>query len=193
MTADFDRFFSAHIEVVKDAVSLRPQADAAAEAIVAALSRGHKLICMGNGGSASQASHMAGELTGRFKANRVALPAINLSSDGSTVTCIGNDYGFESIFERQVEAFTASGDIVLGLTTSGKSENVVRAMRKAKDIGAITIAMTGSRGLAGCEADHLLAVPSDVTAHIQELHLMLIHYWCMAIDARFSSSANQST
>ena len=190
MSPDIERFFSSHIEVVQSALSLRPQADAAAEAIVAALGEGKKLICMGNGGSASQASHMAGELTGRFKANRAPLPAISLSSDGSTVTCISNDYGFESLFERQVEAFTAAGDIVLGLTTSGKSENVVRAMRKAKQLGAQTIALTGARGLSGCEVDHLIAVPSDVTAHIQELHLMLLHYWCMAIDARFSAVAN---
>jgi D-sedoheptulose 7-phosphate isomerase len=188
MTIDLDQFFLAHADVVKSSSTLRPQADAAAEAIVAALSSGHKLICMGNGGSASQASHMAGELTGRFKANRDPLPAISLSSDASTVTCISNDYGFESLFERQVKAFAVPGDVVLGLTTSGESENVLRAMRKAKEVGATTIALTGARGLAGCEVDHVLAVPSDVTAHIQELHLMLLHYWCMAIDARFSSS-----
>jgi len=188
MTIQLDEFFSAHIDVVKSASALRPQADAASQAIVDALLRGNKLICMGNGGSASQASHMAGELTGRFKANRAALPAINLSSDGSTVTCISNDYGFESVFDRQIEAFTAAGDIVLGLTTSGKSENIVRAMRKAKQLGAVTIALTGSRGLVGCEADHMLAVPSDVTAHIQEVHLMLLHYWCMRIDSEFANS-----
>jgi D-sedoheptulose 7-phosphate isomerase len=187
MNLDLDQFFSAHIEVVKAAASLRPQADAAGSAIVDALLSGNKLVCMGNGGSASQASHMAGELTGRFKASRAPLPAISLSSDGSTVTCISNDYGFESLFERQVEAFTAAGDIVLGLTTSGKSENVVRAMRKASQLGGKTVALTGARGLVGCEVDHLIAVPSEVTAHIQELHLMMLHYWCMMIDARFSA------
>ena len=187
MTLDLETFFSAHTDVVKSAASLRPQADAASDAIVAALSRGNKLICMGNGGSASQASHMAGELTGRFKANRAALPAINLSSDGSTVTCISNDYGFDSVFERQVEAFVSKGDVVLALTTSGKSANVVRAIQKAKELGAATIALTGSRGLVGCDADHLLAIPSDVTAHIQEVHLMLLHYWCMMIDDAFAN------
>ena len=189
MTLDLERFFSAHIDVVKSSASLREEADAAARAIVTALSQGQKLICMGNGGSASQASHMAGELTGRFKENRKPLPAISLSADASTVTCISNDYGFESLFERQVEAFAAKGDVVLGLTTSGKSENVVRAMRKAKEMGAVTIALTGSRGLVGCDVDHLLAVPSDVTAHIQELHLMLLHFWCVEIDRRFLDSA----
>jgi D-sedoheptulose 7-phosphate isomerase len=185
MNPDLDQFFSAHVEVVKAAASLRGQVDAAGNAMIAALLGGNKLICMGNGGSASQASHMAGELTGRFKADRAPLPAISLSSDGSTVTCISNDYGFESLFERQVEAFTSAGDVVLGLTTSGKSENVVRAMRKAKQLGAMTIALTGSRGLLGCDVDHSIAVPSDVTAHVQEVHLMLLHYWCMAVDAAF--------
>ncbi len=187
MTPKLGEFFSAHIDVVNAAKSLRAQADAAANAIVSALSSGHKLICMGNGGSASQASHMAGELTGRFKLNRSPLPAINLSSDGSTVTCISNDFGFESLFERQIQAFTSKGDVVLGLTTSGKSENIVRAMREATKLGATTIALTGSRGLVGCEADHLLAVPSDVTAHTQEVHLMLLHYWCMSIDDAFAA------
>src|SRR4051812_46717851 len=135
MTLDLDEFFSAHTDVVNAAKSLRAQADAAAEAIVAALAAGQKLVCMGNGGSSSQASHMAGELTGRFKANRQPLPAISLSSDASTVTCISNDFGFASVFERQVEAFVSRSDVVLGLTTSGKSENIVRAMRKAKELG----------------------------------------------------------
>src|SRR6478672_9251143 len=94
-------------------------------AIIASLRAGGKLICFGNGGSSTQASHMAGELVGRFKSNRRALPAISLSSDAAAVTCVGNDFGYDTVFERQIDAFAAKGDVALGLTTSGKSENVL--------------------------------------------------------------------
>jgi D-sedoheptulose 7-phosphate isomerase len=157
----------------------------ASAAVIKSLRAGGKLICFGNGGSASQASHMAGELIGRFKNNRRALPALSLSSDGPSVTCIANDFGYESLFDRQVEALAMKGDVVLGLTTSGKSENVLRAFAAAKKNGATTIALCGEKGLSRGDADYVMSVPSVVTAHIQEVHLMILHAMCIAIDDAF--------
>lgn len=179
----FADYFRAHVEVVaKSGVILESSATAAGRAIIEALESGGKIICFGNGGSATQASHLAGELVGRFRAKRRPLPAISLASDGGTLTCIGNDFGYSEVFERQMAAFAQPGDVAVGLTTSGKSENVVRALAVARARGAVTIALTGSAGLVGGEADHLIAVPSADTAHIQEVHLMVLHVWCVAID-----------
>lgn len=157
--------------------------DAAAQALVSALREGKKVVAFGNGGSATQASHLAGELIGRFLKNRRAFPAIALSSDPGSVTCIANDFGYESLFERQVLALVQKGDVVVGLSTSGKSTNVLRGLNAARNQGAITIALTGENGLAAGDVDHLLAVPSSDTAHIQEVHLMVLHSWCIAVDA----------
>lgn len=132
---------------------------------------------------------MAGELTGRFSKSRLPLPAISLSADAGTVTCISNDFGYDSVFERQVEAFAQNGDIALALSTSGKSPNVIRAIKAAKAKDAVTIALTGEAGLSGADSDHLLAVPSSVTAHVQEVHLMLLHLWCIEIDRAFAPTA----
>ena len=181
--SSFADYFRSHVEVVaKSGVTLESSATAAGRAIVEALEAGNKIICFGNGGSATQASHLAGELVGRFRAKRRPLPAISLSSDGGTVTCIANDFGYSEVFDRQIAAFAQPGDVAIGLTTSGKSENVVKALAVARAKGAVTIALTGSSELAGGEADHLIAVPSSDTAHIQEVHLMVLHLWCIAID-----------
>ena len=183
MTHHTSEYFRAHQEVVSASVdALATAAEAAGRAIVAALAAGNKVICFGNGGSSSQASHMAGELTGRFNRMRMPLPSLSLSADAGTVTCIANDFGYESVFERQIEAFAQKDDIALALTTSGKSPNVIRGLKAAHARGAVTIALTGKNGLIGADADHLLSVPSEVTAHIQEVHLMLIHLWCEAVD-----------
>ncbi len=178
--------FEAHERVVRaSAEQLAGVAASVGEVLVAALQRGGKVLAFGNGGSATQASHLAGELTGRYLRTRRALPAIALAADAGTVTCIGNDFGYGALFERQVEAFGVAGDFVLGLTTSGRSENVVRGLAAGRRCGAVTVALTGAAGLAGVEADHVVRVPSTVTAHIQEVHLMLIHVWCEAVDAAF--------
>jgi D-sedoheptulose 7-phosphate isomerase len=161
----------------------------ASAAIISSLRQGGKLICFGNGGSASQASHMVGELIGRFKSNRRALPAISLSSDPAAVTCIANDFGYESLFERQIEALATKADVALGLTTSGGSENVLRALSAAKKNGAVTIALCGENGLARGDADYILGVPSSSTAHIQEVHLMVLHSMCIAIEDAFPEGA----
>ena len=190
MTHHTSDYFRAHQEVVAASLTtLAPVAEAAGRALVAALSAGGKVLCFGNGGSSSQASHMAGELTGRFSKMRLPLPALSLSADAGTVTCISNDFGYEAVFERQIEAFAQKGDVALALTTSGKSPNVIRGLKAAHGRGAVTIALTGKEGLRGADADHLLAVPSEITAHIQEVHLMLIHLWCLEIDSAFSTGS----
>lgn len=180
----FARHFSEHQKVIEACVaSLQPSSDAAADAIISSLGRGGKLLAFGNGGSATQASHLVEELIGRFKETRRPLPAISLVGDSGVVTCIANDFGYGALFERQVEALTAMGDIAVGITTSGRSENVLRGLQAAKEKGATTIALCGQRGLQNGSADLVVAVPSEEGALIQEVHLMVIHLWCIAVDA----------
>ena len=182
--SSLQHYFEAHPKVVSDSLAaLAPAIAASADAMASALVAGRKVIAFGNGGSATQASHLVGELLGRFKENRRPLPAVALACDPAAVTCIANDFGYETLFERQVEAFTQPGDIAIGLTTSGKSENVLRGLAAGGKGGAVTIALTGAAGLAeGAGADYVLAVPSKITAHIQELHLMILHLWCVTVD-----------
>lgn len=183
-------YFSAHQKVSADTLTaLSGGIATSSDAIAAALVAGRKVIVFGNGGSSTQASHLVGELLGRFKDNRRPLPAVALACDPAAVTCIANDFGYESLFERQVEAFTQPGDVVIGLTTSGKSENVLRGLAAGKKGGGVTIALTGAGGLAeGSVADHVLAVPSRTTAHIQEMHLVILHLWCVAVDQAVRNS-----
>lgn len=174
---------TASARVVTDSAAvLAEEAARAGAALVEAVLAGRKILCFGNGGSATQASHLAGELIGRYKETRRPYAALALGGDVGSVTCIANDFGYGALFERQIEGLALPGDVAVGLTTSGRSENVLRGIQRARERGAVTIALTGSRGLVGAEADHVLAVPSDVTAHVQEVHLMLIHAWCTEID-----------
>ncbi len=180
--------FLAHEQVARASLAeLDAISESVAGAIVHCLKAGGKVLAFGNGGSATQASHLAGELIGRYSRDRQPLPALALMADAGSVTCITNDFGYGALFERQVEALAVRGDVVVGLTTSGKSENVLRGLAAAKGRGAVTVAMTGKAGLVGGgTADYLLSVPSSVTAHIQEVHLMLLHAWCASVDAAFT-------
>lgn len=181
--------FAANMEVVgRSAEELREPAQEVARALVESLSEGHKVIAFGNGGSAAQASHLATELIGRFKMTRQPFPAIALASDAGAVTCITNDFSYAELFERQVEALAQAGDICFGFTTSGRSENVRRGLSKARERGAVTVAVTGSAGIVGGDADYVIAVPSDVTAHVQEVHLMLLHVWCIYVDEQLGQA-----
>jgi D-sedoheptulose 7-phosphate isomerase len=156
------------------------------EVLVAALKVGRKVLAFGNGGSATEASHFAGELMGRFsKTPRRPLPAVALACDPAIVTCIGNDFGYEALFERQVEALAEPGDIVFGFTTSGKSPNVLRGLRAAGKKKAVTVALTGAAGLQGGKVDYLLNVPSASTSSIQEIHLIFLHVLCICVDRTF--------
>ena len=157
---------------------------AASAALVACYQAGGKAILFGNGGSAAEAGHLAGELVGRFRYDRPPLPALSLAEPQSALTAISNDYGYESSFSRQVEAHVRAGDVVIGLTTSGGSPNVIAALRAARDGGATTIAMTGSGGEAlGELVDHLVLVASDDTPRIQEAHLAIGHALCEVVEA----------
>ena len=186
----FATHFREHQKVIEACVaSLQPASDAAAAALISCIGTGGKILAFGNGGSATQASHLVEELIGRFKETRRPLPAISLVGDSGVITCIANDFGYGALFERQVEGLAQRGDVVVGITTSGRSENVLRGLKAAKAKGAITIALCGRQGLKDGDVDHVVAVPSDEGAYIQEVHLMLLHVWCMAIDSAITEGA----
>lgn len=160
----------------------------AAEALVRAYRAGGKAIFMGNGGSAADASHLAAEFLGRYLLERRPLPALALTDNSATISAIGNDYGFGDVFSRQVEAFARPGDVVVGLSTSGASPNVILGLARAQDLGVVTIGMTGeSRGQVAKHCDHLLAVPSSDTPRIQEGHAILGHTLCEIVERAMRS------
>ena len=156
---------------------------AVAEALADCLSQGGKLVLCGNGGSASDALHFAGEIVGRFQKERAAWPAIVLNADVATMTAIANDYGFADVFARQAQAHVTEKDIFLGISTSGNSENIYRAMQVAKEKGAKTAALLGrDGGKIGRLADMPIIVPCDTTARVQEAHILLIHIICEVME-----------
>lgn len=154
-----------------------------AEATVASLRRGGKVVLFGNGGSAADATHIAAEFVGRFQFDRDPLPALSLSDNGSSVTAIGNDYGYHLSFARQVLAFGQTGDIAIGLSTSGASENVIEGLRMARDRGLFTAAFTGERG-GGLNdlTDVCIVIPSASTARIQEGYMLYAHIMCELVE-----------
>jgi len=161
-----------------------------ADVIIEAYRKGHKVVWFGNGGSAADSQHLACELVSRFYFNRKALASIALTTNTSELTAIANDYSFNQVFERQVEALVNSGDVVIGISTSGNSPNVVEGIKKAKQLGAITVAFTGSKGgLLKQEVDYLINVPSDITPHIQESHIMVGHIICYLVEKEMFQEA----
>ena len=162
---------------------LLPVISQSAERLCDVLNAGNKILVCGNGGSAADAQHFAAELVGRFELERGGLPAIALTTDTSILTAVGNDYGFEQLFSRQVEALAGPGDALIGISTSGNSENVLLAMQKASAIGCLTIGLTGKDGGAIAKtADLSINVAVDRTARVQEAHLMILHLICEQID-----------
>jgi D-sedoheptulose 7-phosphate isomerase len=154
-----------------------------AEVIVKALRAGNKLLIVGNGGSAADAQHIAAEIVGRYKQDRPAWAAIALTTDTSALTAIANDYGFEQIFARQVEGLGRRGDVLLALSTSGRSPNILTALRAARERGLVTIGFTGANGKTlAAHCDHLLVAPSDDTAVAQQIHLCVAHGICDEIE-----------
>ncbi|MBM3788765.1 MAG: D-sedoheptulose 7-phosphate isomerase [Acidobacteria bacterium] len=154
-----------------------------ARAVVAALEKGNKVILFGNGGSAADAQHIAAELVGRFQEDRRPLAAVALTTDTSILTALGNDYGFEQVFARQVRAIGRPGDIAVAISTSGNSPNVLLAAAAARELGLITIGLSGGNGgrLAGL-VDHHVNVPHDSTARVQEVHIMIGHLVCELVE-----------
>ncbi|MCL1894341.1 MAG: D-sedoheptulose 7-phosphate isomerase [Holophagaceae bacterium] len=154
--------------------------------IATSIANGGKILVCGNGGSAADAQHFAAELSGRFVAERRALAGIALTTDTSALTAIGNDYGFDNIFSRQTEALGRKGDILVGISTSGNSKNVINASKSARELGMKTIGLLGKDGGQLIDLlDDCLVVQSDVVARIQEIHIMIIHFWCEILDEQF--------
>ena len=184
--ASIREYFASHVQVVERAVDeLAGKIDGCSRLLVAALDDGKKVLVMGNGGSAADAQHLAAELVGRFLAERKALPAIALTTDSSILTAVGNDYGFDQVFKRQVEALAVAGDVVIGISTSGNSANVLAALQTARSIGCTTVALLGrDGGKIAPVVDVHLTVPAMQTPHIQEVHAMIIHILCHQVEQR---------
>jgi len=184
----FDASLAETVRTFQALTTLRPAIDRAGQMMISTLQRGGKLLICGNGGSAAEAAHFATELVGRYAKTRRSLPAIALSSDGSLLSCIGNDFGYDHVFSRQVTGLAQKNDLVVVLTSSGNSANIVSALHAAKELGVDSIAFLGrgggrARGLASCE----LIMPGDTGAAAQEAHLFLIHHFCRLIDEAFPS------
>jgi D-sedoheptulose 7-phosphate isomerase len=163
--------------------NLRDNLASAAQVCITCLQNGGKIMLAGNGGSAADAQHIAGELVSRFMFDRPGLPAIALTTDTSILTAIGNDYGFETLFARQVQAQGNEGDVFIGYSTSGRSPNILLALKEARKRGLVCIGLTGNKGGAIRDlCDHLLEIPSDDTPKIQEGHLVLGHILCGLVE-----------
>ena len=155
------------------------------DVMVETITNGGKILVCGNGGSASDALHMVGEIVGRFQRERKSWPAIALNADVSTMTAIANDYGYDFVFERAVEAYMTSKDIIIGISTSGNSENIYRAIVKAKKIGGRTVALLGKDGgKLKKNVDYPIVVSCDITARVQEAHITIIHILCELLEER---------
>jgi D-sedoheptulose 7-phosphate isomerase len=177
------RLSLAALELTTQDAALLAAARKIAEIIVAALRAGNKLLIVGNGGSAADAQHIAAEIVGRYKKDRPAYAAIALTTDTSALTAISNDYGFEQLFARQVEGLGRRGDVLLALSTSGRSANILAALRTARERGLVTIGFTGAKGEAlAALCDHLLVAPSDDTPIVQQIHLTVAHGICDEIE-----------
>ncbi len=183
-----DNLIAQHLKdscrVKEQAAANTAEAERLANEIIRALRDGKKLVIFGNGGSAADSQHFAAELVGRFEKERPGLAAIALTTDTSALTAIGNDFGYDEVFSRQVQALVSAGDVVIGISTSGNSKSVLKGVEEAKKRKAWTAALTGMTGgkLKGV-VDCCVTVPSQRTAHIQECHIALIHAICVTIDA----------
>lgn len=181
--------FSDHLDVFGQTMEQMEVISDIAERCRAALTAGQKILFCGNGGSAADAQHLAAELIGRFQKERRSLAAVALTTDTSILTAVANDYGYEEVFARQVEGLGRSGDVLIGISTSGNSKNVVKAVEKARDIGMHTIAFTGEGGgKLSSLCDITLAVPSKVTARIQEMHILVGHIICELVEENYGNA-----
>ena len=180
--------FLEHLEVANRTSSLASVIRETGELLIQTIRSGSKVFICGNGGSAADAQHFAAELTGRFERERRALPAVALTTDTSALTAIGNDYGFDFIFSRQLEALARPGDLLVAISTSGNSRNVLKAVSYAKENQISTIGLLGrDGGQLAPEVNLSLVVPTDRTARIQEMHILIVHIWCEMLDASIKS------
>lgn len=179
--------FNAVIKAHKDAIRLFPEILTAAKIMINAIDNGNKILILGNGGSAADASHMSAELVGRFKKTRYALPAIALTTDTSIITAIANDFGYDQVFVRQCNALAKPGDVIFAISTSGKSTNILKAIVESKKLSdkIITIALTGKGGDLSSVVNLSINVPADSTSTIQAVHRTIIHSLCRIIDEKY--------
>jgi D-sedoheptulose 7-phosphate isomerase len=179
--------FNAHIKIANSLHNLTDAVATSAQICIDCLKNGGKILIFGNGGSAADAQHIAAELIGRYKSNRKGLSAIALTTDTSSLTSISNDFGYEHVFERQVEALAQKGDVAIGISTSGKSENVINALKLASKLNCKTIGFSGRDGGEMNKICNInLVVPSEDTARIQEIHIIIVHTICHLIDKEFT-------
>ncbi len=177
-----------HIQVMQLSKALAPLVEQVGQQWVSALRSGGKILLMGNGGSAADAQHIAAELVGRYLCERKGLPSIALTTDTSILTAVGNDYGYDTIFARQVEALAQPNDVVVGYSTSGNSANVCEAMKVANSLGCYTVALTGDSGGKLVDmVDACIRVPSPFTPRIQEAHAFIGHMLCAIVDGAFDA------
>ncbi len=182
------------LDVLTKSQALEPMIETTGRALVDCLKRGGKAFSCGNGGSAADALHFAQELVGRYKVNRRALPAICLNADVTALTCIGNDYGYDQVFARQLSAFAKPGDVLVGFSTSGNSPNVLATFAVAKALKVTTILLGGrDGGQARGRCDYELIIPSQNTARIQEVHTLVLHSWLDYVDKEFDPATAKST
>jgi len=188
MRATIEAEFKAHLETIEAVIDcMEKKVESASLLAVETLKGGNKILLCGNGGSAADAQHIAAELTGRYKSERRGLPGIALTTDTSALTAIGNDYGYERIFDRQLEALAQKGDLLIGISTSGNSANVLSALKLAKELGCATVGFSGRDGGKMNElCDVNLVVPSNDTPRIQEMHILFGHTICQIIDNELS-------
>ncbi len=193
---NFSNYINKSIKVfekILQAPHFQQNLDRAVEITAQTLRSGLPLLVCGNGGSAADAQHIAGELVGRYLTERRALNVICLSDNAAVLTALGNDYGYETVFSRQVEAYGQKGGVLLGLSTSGNSKNMVEAFKQAKKQGLTTIALTGlNGGLLAPMSDILFDMPSTETPLIQQAHILLYHYFCEKIEQEFSVILNKN-
>jgi D-sedoheptulose 7-phosphate isomerase len=170
------------IEIHKDIYEIIPRIRAAGDMMIQCIAQGNKIMFAGNGGSAADAQHLSAELVNKFLKERKPLPGLALTTDTSILTAIGNDSFFEEVFSKQVQALGRKGDIILGISTSGNSENIIKAFKVAGVMGISTIALTGQQGRMNDMADCTIAVPSKITPRIQESHILIGHILCEIIE-----------
>jgi D-sedoheptulose 7-phosphate isomerase len=188
MQIDYDKIFNDHhdaVEIVRQQTGLIYEI---ANTISKSFKAGGKVLIMGNGGSAGDSQHFAAELVGRFVTERRGLPGIALTTDSSILTAIANDYSYENVFVRQVAALAKNSDVVIGITTSGRSKNIVRALKEAKELGCTTIGLTGNVADLESVCNILVSVPDLPTARVQEAHILIIHIICEHLDLIYTTS-----
>ncbi len=183
MLEQVDRLFDNSIQTIIDSKKLKSEVVDAVNLILDSLKNNGKIISFGNGGSAADAQHFVAEFVGRFQKERESIPAISFTTDTSIITAIGNDYGFEKIFERQAEGLISKNDVVIAISTSGKSKNVLKGIQMAKKKGAKIISLTGSIPVKlSKNSDISIMIPSKSTARIQEVHRLVLHYICELVE-----------